>query len=138
MKPTANGWRALQAEHTCPCLRWSTRKASHIKSRCRKGIPDAFRAVVWPLLVHSGRRKAANRSLYSQLLETPVLDPQERVMGEIQRDVSRTYPRMQLFRTRGGLGQAALLRVLRAYALFNPQVGYCQGMSACSAPPSTA
>ena len=67
--------------------------------------------------------------LYAQLLDAPIPEPQQRVMGEIDRDITRTFPRMQLFRQRGGLGQASLLRVLRAYALFNPQVGYCQGMS---------
>jgi len=33
-----------------------------------------------------------------------------------------------MFRERGTIGQEELFNVLRAYSLFNPGVGYCQGM----------
>lgn len=39
----------------------------------------------------------------------------------------RTFPRLAMFASDDGI--AALWRVLRAYALHDPVVGYCQGMN---------
>jgi hypothetical protein len=48
------------------------------------------------------------------------------VRGNMQ-DVRRTFPRLAMFASDDGI--AALWRVLRAYALHDPVVGYCQGMN---------
>ncbi len=48
---------------------------------------------------------------------------------DIIRDVSRTYPHHIHFCQRHGLGQRQLFRVLKAYALYDPVVGYVQGMA---------
>lgn len=48
------------------------------------------------------------------------------VCGNMQ-DVRRTFPRLAMFASDDGI--AALWRVLRAYALHDPVVGYCQGMN---------
>ncbi|KAF6259841.1 rab-GTPase-TBC domain-containing protein [Scenedesmus sp. NREL 46B-D3] len=45
----------------------------------------------------------------------------------IVRDVPRTFPEHPLFATQGG--QQRLLRLLKAYATADPEVGYCQGMA---------
>lgn len=45
----------------------------------------------------------------------------------ISRDVPRTFPEHPLFNT--AEGQQQLLRVLKAYAAADPEVGYCQGMA---------
>lgn len=45
----------------------------------------------------------------------------------IVRDVPRTFPEHPLFATRDG--QQRLLRLLKAYAAADPEVGYCQGMA---------
>jgi hypothetical protein len=47
---------------------------------------------------------------------------------DIIRDVSRTYPNHIHYCQRHGLGQRQLFRVLKAYALYDPEVGYVQGM----------
>ena len=47
---------------------------------------------------------------------------------EISRDITRTFPKHQMFRDAGGLGQRSLFHVLRAYNVYDPKVGYCQGM----------
>lgn len=44
-------------------------------------------------------------------------------------DIGRTFPTVPLFHARGGIGQEALRRVLTAYAVCDPEVGYCQGMA---------
>ena len=51
----------------------------------------------------------------------------EDVGAVIGRDISRTFPTHSLFQTSGG--RAKLQRVLHAYALHDPGVGYCQGMA---------
>ncbi|KAI5633463.1 rab-GTPase-TBC domain-containing protein [Phthorimaea operculella] len=47
----------------------------------------------------------------------------------IQRDIARTFPAHDFFREAGGLGQDSLLRMARAYAVYDVEVGYCQGLS---------
>ncbi|CAB1117035.1 unnamed protein product [Ectocarpus sp. CCAP 1310/34] len=49
--------------------------------------------------------------------------------GEISRDVGRTFPRQDLFKSRNGPGQNLLANVLKACLKTNPDVGYCQGMN---------
>lgn len=45
---------------------------------------------------------------------------------QIEKDLPRTFPRHPLMQS---TGRSALRRVLAAYALHNPDVGYCQGMN---------
>ena len=48
-------------------------------------------------------------------------------MTSIDKDVGRTFPEVDLFGTERG--QQALKNVLLAYAAYDPEVGYCQGMN---------
>lgn len=66
---------------------------------------------------------AKHPSRYAELLALPA--PMEEV---IQRDINRTFPTHVFFRELDGMGQRTLLRVLKAYSVHNPAVGYCQGM----------
>lgn len=52
------------------------------------------------------------------------VSPHERA---IQRDLARTFPEHSFFKERDGLGQESLLNVLKAYSVFDREVGYCQG-----------
>ncbi|ESO09622.1 hypothetical protein HELRODRAFT_143678, partial [Helobdella robusta] len=45
------------------------------------------------------------------------------------RDVSRTFPKHKLFADEGGQGQTRLFNVMKAYSLYDQEVGYCQGMA---------
>lgn len=47
----------------------------------------------------------------------------------IQRDIARTFPAHDFFKEAGGLGQDSLYRVSKAYAVYDSEVGYCQGLS---------
>ena len=49
-------------------------------------------------------------------------------IGEIMRDVVRTFPLHPLFQTQGP-GEAMLARVLQTVVAMRPDVGYCQGMN---------
>ena len=50
-------------------------------------------------------------------------------MGEIQRDLPRTFPNHPLFENNIGIGQKSLGNVLRALRKTFPEVGYSQGMN---------
>lgn len=47
----------------------------------------------------------------------------------ILRDLHRTFPTVEMFRERGGHGQQMLGQVLRAFSVYDMQVGYCQGLA---------
>jgi len=46
----------------------------------------------------------------------------------ITRDLGRTFPHHDFFTNGSGIGQENLFNVLKAYSLYDPQVGYCQGL----------
>jgi hypothetical protein len=51
---------------------------------------------------------------------------------EVERDVARTFPSHSYFRE--DEARAALTRVLSAYAVWNPSLGYCQSMNFIAVP----
>eukprot|EP00736_Rhodelphis_marinus_P006751 Rmarinus@m.21220 len=53
----------------------------------------------------------------------------EETVKQIDKDISRTFPRHPLFSQCGGEGQQRMRDVLIAYAQHNPRVGYCQSMN---------
>lgn len=99
----------------------------HLKilSKLRKGVPPQFRGFFWMKLAEVESIKNENsENLYYQLSEIKNAP----CCGDIYRDISRTFPRHSLFRDKNNHGQNSLFSVLRAYSLYNPDVGYCQGM----------
>jgi len=54
------------------------------------------------------------------------------VFRQIMLDIDRSFPSHKMFiegTSEGKEGRAALFRVLAVYAMYNPEVSYCQGMS---------
>ena len=45
------------------------------------------------------------------------------------RDIHRTFPAHEYFKEAGGDGQEKLLKLSKAYALYDEEIGYCQGQS---------
>jgi len=118
----AEKWRVMLS-------RWgefTRRRPRVIKSRVRKGIPDSLRGIVWPVLVGGDELARRHPGRYRRLL---LAAPREDDFGIIMRDLDRTFPRHLQFREPGGAGQLALMRLLRAYAAYDRDVGYCQGMA---------
>eukprot|EP00742_Colponemidia_sp_Colp-10_P002756 GILJ01002946.1.p1 GENE.GILJ01002946.1~~GILJ01002946.1.p1 ORF type:complete len:386 (+),score=35.62 GILJ01002946.1:67-1158(+) len=113
-------WQAMIAD-------WTKFQAKHpaiAKRRIRKGIPECLRGLMWQVLANSRTYSAQNPGLYQQLLQ----EKEAPVEADILRDVHRTFPKHILFRERHGSGQTSLLNVLRSFSIYNPEVGYCQGM----------
>lgn len=89
------------------------------------GIPEPLRGEVWQLL--SGAQQHTNLMDQYRIYLTRSA-PAEQI---ILRDVHRTYPAHENFRS--GSGSSSLLdslfKVCKAYAVYDEEVGYCQGLS---------
>jgi hypothetical protein len=117
-----------------------------LKRRIRKGVPEALRGRVWGHLAGASLMLRNNPGVYPSLLRADdasasaasasALDVSTSistststtaVTDAIARDIGRTFPKHYLFQAHRA-GQTALFNVLRAYAQYDPGVGYCQGM----------
>ncbi|KAF9163202.1 hypothetical protein DFQ26_002859 [Actinomortierella ambigua] len=98
------------------------KKLTRFKKLVREGIPPSLRGRVWLYL--------ANADMYRQpgLFEELIHRESIPIHEVIERDIHRCYPDHVHFRSDQGDGQRDLRNVLRAYAHYKPQVGYCQGM----------
>jgi len=54
--------------------------------------------------------------------------PLQTFLEIVERDLDRTFPHHDQFNIKGGDGQKELRDILRAYAMYNPTLGYTQGM----------
>ena len=100
------------------------RKPEKLKNRIRKGIPDAMRGAVWPLLIDA----QGWREKYPDAMDPArMASVSYSVRDDITKDLNRTYPRHELF-TKTGIGQESLERILVLYAAHDPTTNYCQGM----------
>ncbi|KAG0291999.1 hypothetical protein BGZ96_004624 [Linnemannia gamsii] len=101
----------------------SVKKSSKYKKLVRRGIPTSVRGRVWLFLAKADVYRRPG--LFEQLLKRGPLPIHE----VIERDIHRCYPDHVHFRDgMGGTGQQDLHSILKAYAHYNPSVGYCQGM----------
>ncbi|EGN99714.1 hypothetical protein SERLA73DRAFT_179863 [Serpula lacrymans var. lacrymans S7.3] len=86
-----------------------------------KGIPDTLRGMMWQLMAAS--KDTELEDTYLKLLKET--SPHEKA---ITRDLGRTFPHHEFFTDGQGIGQENLFNVLKAYSLYDTQVGYCQGL----------
>lgn len=89
----------------------------------RRGIPEALRGEVWQQLANCHKDDQL-MCQYSSLLCVDCADE-----VHVRRDIGRTFPAHEFFRETGSDGQEQLYRVLRAYAVYDTEIGYCQGFS---------
>lgn len=66
-----------------------------------------------------------DRDLYYKLLEQDSWH--QATKDQIEKDIHRTMPGHILFQE-AAQGRKMLTNVLLAYSMYNPEVGYCQGM----------
>ncbi|KAJ2866615.1 hypothetical protein GGH94_001422 [Coemansia aciculifera] len=111
-------WETLLRSFDSATLRGSRR----VKQLVQAGVPARMRAQVYYTM--SGASKLERGDEYARLL---ALEPVP-IFDVIERDVARCYPDHAMFTDAEGVGQRQLRRILRAYAQYNPGVGYCQGM----------
>eukprot|EP01052_Picozoa_sp_SAG31_P004492 SAG31_NODE_186_length_20918_cov_26.890917_20_plen_220_part_00 len=112
----------------------SKRHSAKLKRRCRKGIPVENRGEAWLKLCGADTEMSKQPGVYMDLAtQQPCPSKDEQ---QILLDVRRTCTEHQSFHSRPSgspsalqPGQEVLYRVLRAYAVLNRKVSYCQGIS---------
>lgn len=100
----------------------TVKKDVKMKKLVRGGIPGSVRAKVWQFLAGSNDYQKPN--YFQKLLSKPKLD----INDVIERDIERCYPDHTQFMEKDGQGQQNLRNILQAYAQYNTELGYCQGM----------
>ncbi|KAG2710747.1 hypothetical protein I3843_04G041900 [Carya illinoinensis] len=117
-------WRKMIGVGGSDWKHYVRRKPHVVRRRIRKGIPDCLRGLVWQLISGSRDLLLMNPGVYEQLViyETSASEL------DIIRDISRTFPSHVFFQQRHGPGQRSLYNVLKAYSVFDRDVGYVQGM----------
>lgn len=116
-------WTALVSDYTQTAIRLPTLTSRKI----RAGVPQPLRGLVWQAM--SGARDTHLEGLYETLSVEST--PFEKVIG---RDLARTFPQVEMFKREDGAGQHDLGKVLRAFSLYDADVGYCQGLGFIVAP----
>ncbi|XP_075259707.1 uncharacterized protein LOC142351523 [Convolutriloba macropyga] len=101
-----------------------------LRDRCRKGIPQSCRGKAWLKLTSASKLQQHRSEIYGKLM-TKSLD--KKTADEICKDLHRTLPQHSMFVNSSGQGQTKLFEVLKCYALYNPRIGYCQGLSPLAA-----
>eukprot|EP00357_Protocruzia_adherens_P028219 CAMPEP_0114996664 /NCGR_PEP_ID=MMETSP0216-20121206/14450_1 /TAXON_ID=223996 /ORGANISM="Protocruzia adherens, Strain Boccale" /LENGTH=344 /DNA_ID=CAMNT_0002360921 /DNA_START=36 /DNA_END=1070 /DNA_ORIENTATION=- len=113
-------WKAMISDWSS----YANKTSAKLKRRTRKGVPDPLRGTIWQMFANSKDIPERKPGVYEQLMAQTDA-PFE---AEITRDIARTFPKHVLFKEKYGLGQKSLLNVLKAFSLYDHDIGYCQGM----------
>lgn len=112
-------------------------KSREFKSLLRSGCPHEYRCKVWKSLIQIKVGQLRNSNYgpdYYQCLLNPhpakKLNPSGK---QIELDLLRTLPNNRHFESLDSNGTIRLRKVLTAYSLHNPSIGYCQGMNRLAA-----
>ncbi|KAK0504584.1 rab-GTPase-TBC domain-containing protein [Armillaria luteobubalina] len=110
-------WGAVMSDYT----QFASEEPEKLAQAIAKGIPGTLRGMMWQLMAAS--KDPELESTYLKLLKET--SPHEKA---ITRDLGRTFPHHDFFTDGDGIGQENLFNVLKAYSLYDTQVGYCQGL----------
>ena len=115
-------------------------RSSKVQRYVRKGIPPEYRGQAWFFYSNGYRRLKEHPGVYAKLAkDASTLKDNNTDM--IERDLHRTFPDNIYYRPDGyvkpntGIDQTepsiitSLRRVLQAFALYRPKVGYCQSLN---------
>jgi len=95
-------------------------KFGDLLERVQRGVPNEHRGEIW--LSISDSLDAHLDVLYWQLLNEHC--PYERAINQ---DLGRTFPEIPMFKTEEVRKQ--LYNIMKAYSIYDSEVGYCQGLS---------
>ena len=140
-----NKWIQLMEKHDLSANDESVRrfppKSEKLKRYVRKGIPAEWRGNAWWYFANGQQLLDENPGTYPQLLlkidhiETlPDKEDKFPDLEIIERDLNRTFPdnihfQREAFQTDEPEMIKSLRRVLVAFSLYNPKIGYCQSMN---------
>ncbi|KAI0081204.1 RabGAP/TBC [Panus rudis PR-1116 ss-1] len=101
--------------------KFAAEHSEQLAKAIERGIPKSLRGMIWQLM--SASKDPELEQTYLRLIKET--SPHEK---QINRDLGRTFPHHAFFTDGQGIGQENLFNVLKAYSLYDPQVGYCQGL----------
>ncbi|KAJ3387688.1 hypothetical protein HDU92_001817, partial [Lobulomyces angularis] len=93
-----------------------------LHTKVRAGIPTELRPKIWMIMCDAQPERM--KLLYPNLVKED--SPFDRI---IKRDLPRTFPKIEMFKDVNGEGQKQLYNILKAYSIYDSEVGYCQGLS---------
>lgn len=102
---------------------WDDKRPKNLAAMVRTGIPEKLRDKMW--------QRLANVENKTEIIDKYrlLLTKETKCENVIQRDINRTFPANAAFKEIGGSGQDALFKVCKAYAVYDNEVGYCQGLT---------
>ena len=133
-------WSSYMQEQGLPTsipARFPSRSAK-TERYIRKGIPPAWRGPAWFFYTGGDVYLEKHAGLYTTLVSRSEGELSSTDRESIERDLHRTFPDNVHFkpdlRSSGSSAPelpilSSLRRVLRAYALHNPRIGYCQSLN---------
>ncbi|KAJ3914651.1 rab-GTPase-TBC domain-containing protein [Lentinula edodes] len=110
-------WGAVISDYQ----QFASERSDELAQAIAKGIPPTLRGMMWQLMAAS--KDPELESTYLKLLKESSIHEKA-----ILRDLGRTFPHHDFFTDGQGIGQENLYNVLKAYSIYDPQVGYCQGL----------
>ncbi|RWS31412.1 TBC1 domain family member 4-like protein [Leptotrombidium deliense] len=103
-----------------------------VKNDSSKGIPKQKRGEIWLFLARQQKENSESLTRSDIDLQTPyrrLLQQLTEQQHAILVDLGRTFPKHPYYAQPLGAGQLSLFNLLKAYSLFDKEVGYCQGLS---------
>ncbi|OXH55915.1 hypothetical protein J003_01952, partial [Cryptococcus neoformans] len=97
-------------------------RPKELSKAIQQGVPPVIRGAVWQLM--SSSKSLDLEEAYKALLK--LSSPHEKA---IMKDLNRTFPNHKYFKEGGGVGQEGLFMVVKAYSLYDQEVGYTQGLA---------
>ena len=125
-------WEAYEQRELADCAVGQWLRTDKLRSLILShGVPHKLRPILWFKWSGAEDKQAselcsANAKSYKQLLQCT---PPDSVVNQIKVDLPRTCPKHPCFAEECSPGRQALKRVLQAYAVRNPTLGYLQSMN---------
>lgn len=114
-------------------------RSEKLKRYVRKGIPAEWRGNAWWYFARGQEKLNKNKGVYDKLLSKMEESMKRKKKSQpdldiIERDLNRTFPdnihfQRETFQSDEPQMIKSLRRVLVAFSLYNPKIGYCQSMN---------
>lgn len=95
-------------------------QAKELSKAIQKGVPAVIRGPIWQLM--SASKSPSLEATYQELIRR-----ESSHTKAISKDINRTFPTHSFFQN--AVGRDSLYMVLLAFSLYDPEVGYCQGIA---------